>query len=69
MMQEFSEYDKQGALLRQARSPIAFQGDEGDEGVVDDDYEDEDDLDFSGGGAGMEIRNFCVSIKCICCGS
>ncbi|KAF5837592.1 hypothetical protein DUNSADRAFT_4162 [Dunaliella salina] len=49
---EFAEYDKRGALLRQACNPINFESsaeDEEDEGTSYAD-DDEDDLDFSGGG-------------------
>jgi hypothetical protein len=52
--QEFSEFDKQGALLRQASNPVNFQGDddEGDEADFEDE-DDDDDLDFSGGSSGV----------------
>ena len=50
--QEFSEFDKQGAVLRRAINPIDLDHDgEADEESTSYDEED-DDLDFSGGGAG-----------------
>lgn len=62
LLQEFSEYDKQGALLRQARNPIEFGGDGGDEAEGAAGYEDDedDDLDFSGGNAGTCV---CMNVR------
>ena len=50
--QEFSEFDKQGAVLRRASNPIDFDddGEAEEEGTSYD--EEDDDLDFSGGGSG-----------------
>eukprot|EP00967_Tisochrysis_lutea_P103571 scaffold156446_cov22-Tisochrysis_lutea.AAC.1 len=52
LVQEFAEYDKQGALLRRARNPINFESSADDDEGAGTSYEDDDDddLDFSGGG-------------------